>query len=318
MKNIPKVSIVVPIYGVEKYLRQCVDSILAQTLKDFEVILIDDGSPDGCPAIVDEYAARDPRVVAVHQENAGPGPARNKGMERARGEFIAFMDPDDLYPSNETLEHLYSAAVSSGCDIAGGRLRLFRDGEDPESGWELPIHTNFPHYGIVEYKDFQSPYAYICYIYRRSFAMDKGLSFPLLRRFQDPVFFVRAMVSAGRFCAIDEDVYCYRVEWHEVDWLANGARKLHDHITGCTQVLKIANEHHLVRLAEIIAGDVVSLLKSIKDHSYVLSHDIIGAFMNEARQMLRWNKNYRRLRRVLDIGVWGQIERMKCWLRKKI
>lgn len=313
----PKVSVIVPVYGVEKYLRQCVKSVLAQTLKDIEVILVDDGSPDGCPAIVDEYAAYDSRVVAVHQENAGPGPARNRGMERARGEFIAFMDPDDLYPSNETLEHLYSAAVSSGCDIAGGRLRLFRDGEDPESGWELPIHTNFPHYGIVEYKDFQSPYAYSCYIYKRSFVVDNGLSFPPLRRFQDPVFFVKAMVAARRFCAIDEDVYCYRVEWHEVDWLANGARKLHDHISGCMEVLKIANANNLVRLEEIVVGDVLGLLKSLKANPDLLSRDIVAGLKFEIRSIRGNGKYYHRLQRVLRFGFRGFVERVKSWLGKK-
>ena len=91
----PKVSVVVPIYGVEKYLRECVDSILAQTLKDIEVILVDDGSPDGCSAIVDEYAAKDPRVVAVHQPNGGYGRAVNNGIELAKGEYIGIVESDD-------------------------------------------------------------------------------------------------------------------------------------------------------------------------------------------------------------------------------
>ena len=90
----PKVSVIVPIYGVEKYLRQCVDSILAQTLKDIEIILVDDGSPDGCPAIVDEYAAKDSRVIAVHQENGGYGRAVNHGIEIANGEYIGIASYD--------------------------------------------------------------------------------------------------------------------------------------------------------------------------------------------------------------------------------
>ena len=313
----PKITVIVPVYGVEKYLRQCVDSILTQTLNDIEVVLVDDGSPDGCPAIIDEYAERDSRVVAVHHKNAGPGPARNKGMEVATGEFVAFMDPDDLYPSNETLEHLYSAAVSSGCDIAGGRLRLFRDGEDPASGWELPIHTNFPHYGIVEYKDFQSPYAYYCYIFRRGFIVGNRLAFPPLRRFQDPVFFVKAMVASGKFCAIDEDVYFYRVECRQIDWFANGARKLHDHILGCTQVLMIANANCLERLAEIVADDVLGLLKSLKVNPGMLSQDIVAGLNCEMTRMFRKGKYYRRLCRVLHIGFWGQIEKLKGCLCKK-
>ena len=84
-----KVSVIVPVYGVERYLRQCVDSIREQTLEDIQIILVDDGSRDGCGAIIDEYAALDPRVVAVHQENAGYGRAINMGIDLARGEYMA-------------------------------------------------------------------------------------------------------------------------------------------------------------------------------------------------------------------------------------
>ena len=94
-KNKPKVSVVVPIYKVEKYLCECVDSILAQTLHDIEVILVDDGSPDKCPEIVDEYAKKDKRVVAVHQKNAGYSTAVNKGIAMAKGEYIGVIESDD-------------------------------------------------------------------------------------------------------------------------------------------------------------------------------------------------------------------------------
>lgn len=88
-------SVIVPVYMVEKYLPKCIDSILKQTYKDFELILIDDGSPDNCPQICDEYAAKDERVVVIHQKNKGVSAARNAGLEIEKGEFIGFIDPDD-------------------------------------------------------------------------------------------------------------------------------------------------------------------------------------------------------------------------------
>lgn len=91
----PKISCIVPVYNVEKYLRRCVDSILAQTFTDFELILVDDGSPDGCPAICDEYAEKDSRVRVIHQENKGVSAARNAGLDMARGEYVCFVDGDD-------------------------------------------------------------------------------------------------------------------------------------------------------------------------------------------------------------------------------
>lgn len=89
------VSIIIPVYNVETYLRQCLDSVLAQTLKDIEVIVVDDGSTDNSPAICDEYAARDTRVKVIHQSNAGRSAARNAALKVARGEYIGFVDSDD-------------------------------------------------------------------------------------------------------------------------------------------------------------------------------------------------------------------------------
>lgn len=89
------ISIIVPIYKVEKYLPKCIESLMAQTYADIEIILVDDGSPDGCPAICDEYAKKDNRIVVIHQKNSGVSAARNAGLNAAHGEYIGFVDPDD-------------------------------------------------------------------------------------------------------------------------------------------------------------------------------------------------------------------------------
>lgn len=96
----PLISIIVPIYKVEKYLEKCIDSILSQTYKDIQVILVDDGSPDGCPAICDRYVEKDERVVVIHKPNGGLSDARNAGLNVARGEFISFVDSDDFIADN--------------------------------------------------------------------------------------------------------------------------------------------------------------------------------------------------------------------------
>lgn len=99
-------SIIVPVYRVEKYLSQCIESILSQTYRDFELILVDDGSPDSCPAICDEYAKRDNRIKVIHKENSGSVSARNTGLRVAQGEYICFVDGDDFVLSDmlETYE----------------------------------------------------------------------------------------------------------------------------------------------------------------------------------------------------------------------
>lgn len=111
------VSIIVPVYKVEKYLDRCVESLVNQTLKNIEIILVDDGSPDNCPALCDKWAKRDGRIKVIHKENAGLGFARNSGMEIAEGRFIGFVDSDD-YVKNDMFEQLFLAATKENAEIA--------------------------------------------------------------------------------------------------------------------------------------------------------------------------------------------------------
>ena len=113
----PLLSIIVPVYKVENYLPKCIDSILAQTFTDFELILVDDGSPDDCPALCDAAAEKDARVRVIHQKNGGLSAARNAGLDAARGAWIGFVDSDD-YIAPEMYEVLYQAVQSTGADLA--------------------------------------------------------------------------------------------------------------------------------------------------------------------------------------------------------
>ena len=117
-KNMPAISVIVPVYNVESFLSECVDSILAQTFGDFECILVDDGSPDGCPAICDAFAERDGRIRVIHKQNTGFSGSRNSGMDIARGDWIAFIDSDDIV-CETYLEELYHAALLHGADVSG-------------------------------------------------------------------------------------------------------------------------------------------------------------------------------------------------------
>ncbi len=113
----PLLSIIVPVYDVERYLPKCIDSILAQTFTDFELILVEDGSPDNCPVLCDAAAAKDARVRVIHQKNGGLSAARNAGLDAARGAWIGFVDSDD-YIAPEMYEVLYQAVQSTGADLA--------------------------------------------------------------------------------------------------------------------------------------------------------------------------------------------------------
>ena len=110
------VSIIIPVYKVEKYLSKCIESILKQTYFDLELILVDDGSPDKCPEICDTYASKDERVVVIHQKNAGVSAARNAGLEKAKGEYIGFVDPDD-WIAPEMYEKMIQAMENSEVEL---------------------------------------------------------------------------------------------------------------------------------------------------------------------------------------------------------
>ncbi len=121
----PLVSVIVPVYNVEPYLRRCIDSLVHQTLKDIEIILIDDGSTDGCGKICDEYAAADARISVVHQENAGLSEARNAGIDRAKADYLMFVDSDD-WVEPKFCEIPYTLAKEQQADLVMFQVRFIK------------------------------------------------------------------------------------------------------------------------------------------------------------------------------------------------
>lgn len=122
----PELSIIVPVYKVEPYLRRCLDSILAQTFRDFELILIDDGSPDNCGAICDEYAEKDSRIIVIHQKNQGVSAARNAGLDIARGTYLGFVDSDD-WIEPEMYETMIATAKEKQVDVVVCGIQYWAD-----------------------------------------------------------------------------------------------------------------------------------------------------------------------------------------------
>ena len=128
MRNNGLISVIVPIYGVEKYLPECIESVTRQTYDNLQIILVDDGSRDGCGAICDRYARTDNRIVVVHQENGGAAAARNAGLRLAQGDYISFLDGDD-YLEPDAYENMLAAMEEHGADIVHGGFRyVYVDG----------------------------------------------------------------------------------------------------------------------------------------------------------------------------------------------
>ncbi len=128
------VSVIVPVYNVEKYLRRCVDSIIGQSYKELEIILVDDGSPDECPRICDEYSENDDRIRVIHKANGGLSDARNAGLDIATGKYICFIDSDD-YVSKGFIEELYNTIITENVDISiTDMVMVYGDGIEDRRG----------------------------------------------------------------------------------------------------------------------------------------------------------------------------------------
>lgn len=217
--NKPKVSIVVPIYGVEKYLHQCVDSILAQTLKDIEIILVDDGSKDKCPEIVDEYAKKDPRVVAVHQPNGGYGRAVNHGIELATGEYIGIIESDDWIEPT-MYEKMYNNAKENNTDITKCMFYKYNsllDKEYQDIVWTAPYQdlTQAPDkaFKVEEWPLIISFHASIwANLYRADFIKEQKVIETRSASYQDFPFMIEAMCRADKISVVKEPLVHYRME----------------------------------------------------------------------------------------------------------
>lgn len=220
---LPKVSVVVPIYNVEKYLKQCVDSLLNQTLKDIEIILVDDGAKDGSGKIVDEYKNKFTNVKVIHQANGGLGPARNTGIENATGEYIAFVDGDDWVQSN-MYEKLYVAAQKSNSDIVVSGHCDYKNGvpvvtkKHPLAGKTFnsekdikKIRKNlFGHYpGENTVEAF--PMSVCMSLYKREIIDNFHLRFRNILS-EDTIFNINAYNYAKMITFVSYTDYCYRKE----------------------------------------------------------------------------------------------------------
>jgi glycosyltransferase involved in cell wall biosynthesis len=126
----PYFSIIIPVYNVAPYLRECLDSVLAQTFTDWEAICVDDGSTDGSGAIIDEYAAKDNRFRVIHQANAGVSAARNAALDKVKGVWVGFLDADDVYRMNALDVCRGAIEFSPGADCVRFKIREFRRGSE--------------------------------------------------------------------------------------------------------------------------------------------------------------------------------------------
>lgn len=206
MKKQPYVSIIVPVYHVEKYLDDCVESILQQTYSNFELILVDDGSDDNCPQKCDAWGEKDTRIKVIHKSNGGLSDARNAGIEIARGEYIAFVDADD-FVHGHYIEELLNIIEEKNCDIAICNFQKFMDGSPVEN---KELKRTFRCLQPAECYRSTDAFYDVAWnkLYKRS--VIGNIRFPYRKLHEDVYTTYKIIFSAKRIGTTSDELYYYR------------------------------------------------------------------------------------------------------------
>jgi glycosyltransferase involved in cell wall biosynthesis len=206
----PLVGVVVPVYAVEEWLPACLASLVAQSHPRWEAVVVDDGSTDRSGQVADEWAAREPRIRVVHTPNGGLGAARNVGLRHVRGDYLAFLDSDDVLPPT-ALASLVASLEASGSDFATGSVLRWEDGALSEPPWMRRLHRP-PLVGarVHDHPEILGDVFAWNKLFRRSFWDAAGLSWPERIRYEDQPTTTRAYL-AGTFDVLDEPVYHWRI-----------------------------------------------------------------------------------------------------------
>lgn len=211
-----KVSFIIPIYNVEKYLPQCVDSILSQTYTDFEVILVDDGSPDNSGKLCDEYALKDKRVRVIHKPNGGLSDARNAGLKEARGEWVVFIDSDDFWVNDDCLKQIMTVVEKHGeCGFIGFNCSYYYEDNHSYVPWVAyddsighPIDKDTAMHALVT--SGTMPMSACLKVISRKMLQENRLYFKNGLLSEDIPWFIDLLEGCGKCMFVNQYIYAYR------------------------------------------------------------------------------------------------------------
>lgn len=254
------ISVIVPVYNVEAYLGECIDSLIHQTYETLEIILVDDGSTDVSGAICDDYARRDGRIKVIHQSNQGQAAARNAGIEVVQGAYISFIDSDDCIEL-DTYRSLIEQVQKYGLDVISFHMKSLKRGKIKE------YSDNSGKITLLEGQDIivdtlKNDGTCVCNkLYARHVIGDER--FPAGRLFEDSATLYRFMNRAQRFGMYDQSYYIYRKRLGSTCATSFDYRKRYDYFLGYQEELEFANQHSLPCETEIISYGVKAALSCL-------------------------------------------------------
>lgn len=251
-----KVSIIVPFHNSSLFFRECIESLLHQCDEEYEIICIDDHSEDDSKRIAEGFAQKE-NIKIYTNPLCGVAEARNYGVTVAAGEYVCFVDSDDLLPER-AIAYLLEAAGKSNADVVGGCFSEFDSNNRACCSYSGDLYGyTFGTEGWIAYRDYQFDYGFHRFLYKRAYLIENNLFFPNLVRFQDPPFLVRVLHTAGRFYVINRVTYSYRLSPNGVRW---NEEKICDCIRGISWDMQFAVHNKYWKLYELSVSRLVRLL----------------------------------------------------------
>lgn len=202
-----KISVVIPVFNDEEHLHDSLNSLLNQSFSDFEVICVNDGSTDNSSTILEEFKNKFSNFVILNQDNLGSGAARNNGIKHASGEYVAFLDSDDMFLDSKSLDVMIDVAVKNNANMVSANIMGINLEGNLVKTYNLPYISNF---SVIKPEQYGIPYSFYKNIFKRSFILENNIEFPNLKRGQDPIFLANILTKLDKIYNVPIDFYGYR------------------------------------------------------------------------------------------------------------
>lgn len=206
-----KISIIVPVYNASEFIAKTIESVSKQTLKDMEVLCVDDGSTDNSLDILNELKDSYSFLKVIHQENQGPSVARNNGLKNASGEFVGFLDADDIFLDEKALEEMYNLAIDKNLNMVSSNFTFIDQDYNIEGNphYKAGDYAYFDDYGIIHPKDYGIPYCFTKAIFNVDFLKSIGIDFPDIQAGEDPIFLANVFANITQIGTVPLTLYGY-------------------------------------------------------------------------------------------------------------
>lgn len=293
----PKLSVIIPVHNTEKYLKKCLDSIINQTHTDIEIICINDGSTDNSLGILEEYATKDKRIIVISQKNHGQSIARNKGIDMAKGEYIAFVDSDDYLETEHFYELLLKSAKLNDADIAKGQYKQNSDGS-VETFINEQIKKDKNNFCL----EFCSA------IYRNSLIKNNNIRFPNYCDMEDPIFAFYCSILSNKVIIVENANYMIVNHKNSATRKYPDYHRIQDKINGLQQIVSVAEKF---KVSEKCYGYVIGLLFASIYFAISRNNNILTRKIADFRLKKIWNN----IKYPLEFKYNVQKYNYKCYIK---